>query len=219
MGCGKSSVGRRLSQLLCCRFMDLDSAIEERQGRSVQEIFAMEGEGAFRAMELETLETLTGASLCVHSDEDMSLSVQEGNGIDPMYSRGPLPQSGPLPLAGGGRMPLSYYWVNTSDSRDVKSDVLVLALGGGTVMTPECERIIRENTCCIYLKASVETLIEHLDNEADKRPLLSGGELRTQIESLLSRRSATYERTAHMIIDTDGKTVDEIASAIYQRGA
>ena len=166
-------------------------------------------------MELETLETLTGASLCVHSDDDMPLSVQEGNGIDPVYSRGPLPQSGPLPLAGGGRMPLSYYRVNTSDSRDVESDVLVLALGGGTVMTPECERIIRENTCCIYLKASVETLIEHLDNEADKRPLLSGGDLRTQIENLMSRRSATYERTAHMIIDTDGKTVDEIASAIY----
>ena len=128
MGCGKSSVGRRLSQLLCCRFMDLDSAIEERQGRSVQEIFATEGEAAFRAMELETLETLTGASLCVHSDDDMPLPDLEGNGIDPMYSRGPLPQSGSLPLAGGGRMPLSYYRVNTSDSRDVKSDVLVLGL-------------------------------------------------------------------------------------------
>ena len=30
MGCGKSSVGRELSRLLCCPFMDLDDVIEER---------------------------------------------------------------------------------------------------------------------------------------------------------------------------------------------
>lgn len=78
-------------------------------------------------------------------------------------------------------------------------------------MTPECAELVQNNTRCIYLKASVETLVEHLDNEADKRPLLSGGDLRTRIENLMSRRSATYERTAHMIIDTDGKSIDEIA--------
>ena len=55
MGCGKSSVGRRLSELLCCPFMDLDEEIEARAGRSIPEIFAEDGEGAFREMELETL--------------------------------------------------------------------------------------------------------------------------------------------------------------------
>ena len=48
MGCGKSSVGRELSRLLCCPFMDLDSVIEEREGRKIPEIFATEGEAAFR---------------------------------------------------------------------------------------------------------------------------------------------------------------------------
>jgi len=33
MGCGKSSVGRRLSELLCCPFMDLDQIIEEAEGK------------------------------------------------------------------------------------------------------------------------------------------------------------------------------------------
>ena len=55
MGCGKSSVGRRLSELLCCPFMDLDEEIEARAGRSIPEIFAEDGEEAFREMELETL--------------------------------------------------------------------------------------------------------------------------------------------------------------------
>ena len=55
MGCGKSSVGRRLSQLLCCPFMDLDDLIVESAGRSIPEIFASEGEAGFRRMELEAL--------------------------------------------------------------------------------------------------------------------------------------------------------------------
>ena len=55
MGCGKSSVGRKLSQLLCCPFIDLDEAVEEAAGKSIPEIFASDGEGTFRALELETL--------------------------------------------------------------------------------------------------------------------------------------------------------------------
>ena len=55
MGCGKSSVGRRLSQLLCCPFIDLDAVIEEREGRAIAEIFAAEGEAGFREIELNIL--------------------------------------------------------------------------------------------------------------------------------------------------------------------
>ena len=55
MGCGKSSVGRRLSELLCCSFMDLDDVIVERAGRSIPEIFETDGEAAFRKMEREVL--------------------------------------------------------------------------------------------------------------------------------------------------------------------
>ena len=193
MGCGKSSVGRRLSELLCCPFMDLDSVIEEYAGKSIPEIFATEGEAAFRQMELEALRTIIG-----HSD---SLSAP----LAPSHSIA----AGPSPYPGVGKCQF-----RTSDYLNDSKRHLVIALGGGTVMTPECAELVQNNTRCIYLKASVETLVEHLDNEADKRPLLSGGDLRTRIEDLMSRRSATYESTAHMIIDIDGKTVDEIASAI-----
>ena len=190
MGCGKSSVGRRLSELLCCPFIDLDSIIEEYAGKSIPEIFATEGEAAFRQMELEALRTIIG-----HSD---SLSAP----LAPSHSIA----AGPSPYPGVGKCQF-----RTSDYRNDSKRHLVIALGGGTVMTPECAELVQNNTRCIYLKASVETLVEHLDNEADKRPLLSGGDLRTRIENLMSRRSATYERTAHMIIDTDGKSIDEIA--------
>ena len=160
MGCGKSSVGRELSRLLCCPFMDLDSVIEEREGRKIPEIFATEGEAAFRRMEAEALRK------CIYGQA---------------------------------------------------SDKLVVALGGGTVMTEECAKIVHEKTVCIYLQASVETLMDHLAGEVDNRPMLVGN-LRTRIEELMSIRSATYEKTAHIMIDTDGKTIEEIAREISIKG-
>ena len=95
---------------------------------------------------------------------------------------------------------------------------MVLALGGGTVMTRECAEIVQNGTLCIYLKASVETLVSHLEGEAANRPMLLGESLRDRISGLMERRSATYESTAHIIIDTDGKTIDEIAETIIRIG-
>ena len=184
MGCGKSSVGRILSELLCCPFVDLDDAISERAGRSIPEIFAAEGEPYFRELERETLADIIRS----HSSDDSSAR-------------------------------------------------LILALGGGAVMTQACERMVHEETLCIYLKASVDTLISHLEGQAAGRPLLNTAAmpsasvmsseppsvmssevetspLRKRILELMSLRAETYEHTAHHIIDTDGKTIADISSEI-----
>ena len=55
MGSGKSSVGKLLAAALGCRLIDLDSFIEDKSGRSIPEIFASDGEAAFRNMEREAL--------------------------------------------------------------------------------------------------------------------------------------------------------------------
>ena len=159
MGCGKSSVGRRLSELLCCRFMDLDVLIEEKVGKGIPEIFSSDGEKEFRRIEKETLESLV-------ADQD-------------------------------------------------EGEVLVLALGGGCVMTPECAGLVHEKTACIYLRASTDTLISHLEGGTEGRPLLAAEDLRCRILELMSQRSETYEATAHIIIDTDGKSIEDIAGEIY----
>ena len=66
MGSGKSTVGRRLAQRLGWRFIDLDSLIEERDGRPVSRIFAESGEAAFRVMETDALaSTLLEAHIVV----------------------------------------------------------------------------------------------------------------------------------------------------------
>ena len=175
MGCGKSSVGRRLSQLLCCPFIDLDAVIEEREGRAIAEIFAAEGEAGFREIELNILSnTLSEESADFISDNDLQTSSE----------------------AAGSAM--------------------VLALGGGTVMTPKCAELVHSQTFCIYLKASVDILMERISEEISQRPLLAAhrDNLQVHISDLLSVRAVTYERVADLVIDTDSKSIEEIAASL-----
>ena len=199
MGCGKSSVGRELSRLLCCPFMDLDDVIVEAEGRSIPEIFATDGEAAFRRMELKALQTL----LCSGWPKTKSL---------PRLGRGPLPFTRPRAA--------TVFDSPCAEQHD--NIVMILALGGGTVMTPECANLVKEHSFCIYLRASVDTLLEHLSDEADGRPMLNSSAesadkqsaLRHRITELMSLRSDIYEKTAHIIIDTDGKSISNTSIEI-----
>lgn len=58
MGSGKTTVGLKLSYKLRMPVEDTDKLIERRQGISISEIFAKEGEEAFRRMETELLEEI-----------------------------------------------------------------------------------------------------------------------------------------------------------------
>ncbi len=58
MGSGKSTMGIRLSYQLRYALEDTDKLIEARAGKSISDIFAQEGEEAFRQMETELLEKL-----------------------------------------------------------------------------------------------------------------------------------------------------------------
>lgn len=55
MGSGKSTVGKKLSKRLGFSFIDLDSAIELAEERTVSEIFTDEGESYFRNIEADVL--------------------------------------------------------------------------------------------------------------------------------------------------------------------
>jgi shikimate kinase len=58
MGAGKTTVGRALAKNLRWNFLDLDDVIEQRERKSVAEIFAASGEPAFRRMESAVLAAL-----------------------------------------------------------------------------------------------------------------------------------------------------------------
>jgi shikimate kinase len=57
-GSGKSTIGRRVARRLGRPFLDFDSEIERRQGKSIAQIFAEVGEAGFRALELDLTKEL-----------------------------------------------------------------------------------------------------------------------------------------------------------------
>jgi shikimate kinase len=66
MGVGKTTVARVLSDRLDRPVLDSDAIIERRTGRTVREIFATDGEAAFRALETEVLaEALASPEPCI----------------------------------------------------------------------------------------------------------------------------------------------------------
>ena len=152
MGSGKTTVGKVLADFLGCPFMDLDDLIVKKAGKSIPEIFAQDGEPAFRQLEARLL-----------------------------------------------RQTVEKYTENT----------VVLALGGGAITAPASAALLREKTVCIYLRATLETLLSRLEGETAGRPLADAS-----LATRLAEREPLYEQTAHVIIDTDGLSPDEVADEI-----
>ena len=208
MGCGKSSVGRKLSRLLSLPFVDLDDYIEEREGRSIRDIFESEGEASFRKMELEALREILFQESASEPNQDAGEPGEESPQTD-------YPQA-----------------------KD-----MILALGGGTLTTPECAELVAEHTFCIYLKTSADELFRRLESESATRPMLNSNtatsdaahrnvpvgssegtpqnssdthrqQLHQRITQLLSQREPIYEKTARRTIATDGLSIPKIAEKI-----
>ena len=220
MGSGKTTVGKVLADFLGCPFMDLDDLVVKKAGKSIPDIFAQDGEPAFRELEARLL-----------------------------------------------RQTVAKYAESTA----------VLALGGGAVLAPASAALLHEKTVCIYLRATLDTLLVRLEGETAGRPLLQeipdqvgddgGGQVRddggsvvmpgsgsvvmpgpgsvvmsgsgssvmpgsgssvmsgsgssvmpgpdrASVAARLASREPIYEKTAHVIIDTDGLSPDEVADEI-----
>ena len=77
MGSGKTTVGRLVARRLRRPFLDSDTEVERSVGRSVAQIFATDGEAAFRAEERRVLEE------AVASPEPAVIAVAGGAVLDP----------------------------------------------------------------------------------------------------------------------------------------
>ncbi len=60
-GCGKSTIGKLLADDLGANFIDTDTEIEKREGKTIPEIFANVGEKGFRKIESEIIKTVSSA--------------------------------------------------------------------------------------------------------------------------------------------------------------
>jgi shikimate kinase len=59
-GAGKSTVGQALANKLAIDFIDTDRVIENETGKTITDIFVVDGEPHFRALELQTLRNVLG---------------------------------------------------------------------------------------------------------------------------------------------------------------
>lgn len=156
MGCGKSTAGRALAEVLGAEFIDLDDYIVSREGKTIPDIFATRGEPGFRNVEKECLLTILGEHC--------------------------------------GRQ-----------------ETLVLALGGGTVTTPECADAIYSGTTCIYMEASEKELGSNLAG-AEGRPMLKNN----TVSELLKSRAPLYEKVSHYRIHVDGLDNGDIVRKLLE---
>lgn len=154
MGSGKTTLGKWISAEHGYTFVDTDELIELKEGRSISDIFAADGEGYFRDLETETV--------CGLADRE---------------------------------------------------DRIVVSVGGGLPIKPENRVYMRRAGKVVYLKTSVDELVKRLEGDT-KRPLLAGGDIRKRINTLMAQREDIYEDAADVVVDTTGKTFEQIWDAI-----
>lgn len=215
MGCGKSSVGKILATLLPeCRLIDLDTYIEEKQGKNIPEIFNEYGEAAFRRMEREALEEIFSAP-----DRPRAILSLGGGTVtsgqcrqlirrhtDCFYLRATTDTLlDNLEGHSDGRPMLNpvqpaRFDASTSSATDEEYNVDNRHSNSLKMSEPVAERVVRLGSPTIEAQ-STETSSER---EA----------LRHRIESLMQTRSPQYLATAHHIIDIDGLSFAQIAEAV-----
>lgn len=92
-------------------------------------------------------------------------------------------------------------------------EMTVLSTGGGMSLRDKNVNLLRLMGQVIYLRASTSTIVDRLSDDTS-RPLLKGENQQEKVERLLEERDPIYEKAAAIIIDTDGKNIDEIVKEI-----
>lgn len=90
----------------------------------------------------------------------------------------------------------------------------IISLGGGSLGREENRIYAKNGGIGVYLKTDIDTLVLRLEGD-NTRPLLRGG-VREKLTSLMAVRGKIYENFADIIVQTDGKTVEEIAEEILK---
>lgn len=87
----------------------------------------------------------------------------------------------------------------------------VLSLGGGAVLDPETRERLAEHRV-VFLRVGLSDAVKRV-GLGTSRPLLLGN-VRGRIKALLDERTPIYESVATLVVDTDGRSPDDVAEEI-----
>jgi shikimate kinase len=104
----------------------------------------------------------------------------------------------------------------------VLGDNIVLATGGGAVLSPHNRQLLVENGVVVYLRAAVPDLWNRTRHDRN-RPLLRTGEPLATLEQLYAERDPLYREVADIIVDTGdqspGSLVHKLERKLEQLGS
>jgi shikimate kinase len=92
---------------------------------------------------------------------------------------------------------------------------LVISCGGGAVLDAENRRALRARGVVVLLTASSAALASRLSND-NSRPLLIGDDKTATLERLSALRQPAYEAAAHLEVDTENRSVDDVAATVVK---
>lgn len=92
---------------------------------------------------------------------------------------------------------------------------IVLATGGGVIISPENRTLLAARGTVIYLKTSLEQQYERTKRDT-RRPLLQTENLTERLEELREERQPFYEELADISFETDKLTVKAVANNIIK---
>jgi shikimate kinase len=93
---------------------------------------------------------------------------------------------------------------------------IVLATGGGVIMTPENRNALAGRGTVIYLKTSLQQQFERTKRDSTKRPMLQTKDLEQRLERLREECEPLYEELSDVSFDTDKLTVKAVANNIIK---
>lgn len=96
-------------------------------------------------------------------------------------------------------------------------DGLIIDCGGGVVEREANVVSLREGGKVFWLRATPATIVGRIGGDKS-RPSLSGTKSFTEeVEEVIERRTPLYQRMAHALLDTDGRSLDDLAATIARR--
>ena len=96
------------------------------------------------------------------------------------------------------------------------SGKIILATGGGAVLSPTNRTLLSQAGQVVYLQGSVEDLHRRTSKDRN-RPLLAGVDPKQRISELLEQRAPIYESMADITIETGVASVSSVIQKIAQR--
>src|SRR5262245_1445992 len=92
---------------------------------------------------------------------------------------------------------------------------IVLATGGGAVLTPENRAVLKECGVVIFLQTSIAQQLQRVGNGRG-RPLLKGVDMVQRLTELREKREPLYLQTADITLSTDNRRVGKVADLILK---